>query len=325
MNESNLIPVVLDEVEFTVERFRSEHVFESFSDYATRFLLPIFSDYLPEAADIHCMLSGYPIYRLVDTELALMIHGAVIALRLDRYDRELEIGDSDTASAFEMIWDHISVQVVNLSRRAPSISYSKDRLILGYMPMSRQISILLNMLMYNSGLFKNRKMSYDDIYDRNMAAIQMARVLDESDLTKLETLHAALVELDAKYAIKELVFVRKEVETLERLRSMESPNFPAILDFVLKMINYRDKHESVVEDGTQLWTNKVYTDAQFNAVDRRDYSNIFKLEPVKKAESGKKRGRPAKEKTAEVVAKETKKANQKAAFTAAFADMFKAD
>lgn len=319
---THTIPVELNGFELEVEPFRSVHILENFSAYATRFLLPVYTDYMPEAADVHCILSGYPIYRLVESELELMIHSAVIALKFDRFDRVLDMSESDTASAFEMLWDHLTAQIINLNRKAPSISYSKDRLVIGYMPMSRQLSILINTLLFSAGMYKNRSMSYDDIYARNVAAMDVAASLDALDsLEPLHELHAALIELDAKYAIKNLVFIRRETEQLAKLR--EELDFDSMLQFVLRLIEYRDRTMGdIVESGQLLWTSRVFSDTQFNAVDRRDYSNIFKPEPAKPVKVAAKRGRPRKVKSESELAVEAKKAAIKSTMSDAFDAIF---
>lgn len=316
--------------EFTFLRFRSENYFERFADYAAAQLAPLFAGPLANHAVVHCLLSGYPIYTIHPTEMEVMIRQLVMALGFSKFDDMLSVHDSDVATAFDRIIDRVDLRMLELSKVAPSISYSNNRLSLANLPWTRQMSILLSTLLYDAGMFRDQNMALETRNERLSATIELARFIEASYARQVtDDLYAALIELDAKYSIRDLTFVRKEAAALEEIRSRDTPDFNRILVFVMSLIAYRDQHNEVV-DGGQLWTRDIYAERTFAPIDREKHSNIFKAEPVKTkptpAADAPKRGRPAKVPvTPEEVAKAEKKAAKKAMesnFLAMFDDIF---
>jgi hypothetical protein len=291
---TDLITVTIQEKDFTFDRFRSVNPIESFADYMVSNLLPVLETHMPELVTTHCLLSGFPVAKLLPIEIEQMIRQGVLALQLDEFDGVLMNLDEDSnIDAFELLVDHVQTRIIESSKPAPSMSFSNNRLAMAHQPWQRQLSSLLSLLLFDTGMFRNKRMAMDDRFARIMATIELAKAVQAIETSQLiDDLHAALIELDAKYSIRSLVFIRRETETLEALRTAEVIDFEAILTFVLKLISYRDKNQEIVEEGVTLWTKEVFAARTFNAIDRAEFSNIFKPEPIHVPGSTNPVGRP---------------------------------
>lgn len=326
---SNTFEAYVGGHDFTFNRFRSENPFERFADYAASELSQLFAGPLADHAVVHCLLSGYPIYTIHPTEMFVLIRQMAYALGFDEFDQMVVVHDTDVATAFDRILDRIDLRMLELSKPAPSISYSNNRLSLASLPWTRQMSILLSTLLYDAGMFRDQSMGYETRNERLTATIELAQFIEDSYSRQVtDDLYSALIELDAKYAIRNLTFVRKEAAALEAIRNQVTPDFNRILDFVLKLIAYRDEHSEVVDEG-QVWTRDIYAERTFAMIDREKHSNIFKPEtpkPVAPKADAPKRGRPAKVPvTPEEIAKAEKKEQGKRIqdnFLSMFDDMF---
>jgi len=325
---SNIFYAELNGYEYTFLRFRGDDILESFADYAVHELLPLYMGPDRALTQVHCLLSGFPVFQLCAEEMEAMIRSAVVALSLDRLDSQLSLNENDTVGALEMIRDHIAARLIDVAVPGPSLSYSKNRLALAYLSPARQLSVLLSTLLYDSGMFRDKHLGLDDRHMRIQATITMAtRIIEAGRIKVIDDLHAALIELDAKYAIRNLVFIRREAEALAAFRQSDSPAFEDLLTFVIKLIAYRDQTIEVVEDGQQLWSRKVYSDRHFDGLNHAEFSNVFaEVKVVASATTqAKKPGRPKKVLTPEEQAAAdaaAKKKAQVASVAATFDDIF---
>lgn len=274
-----------------------------------------------ELTTIRCNISGFPIAKIHAKELDDMIIAACANLKLSRFnDWIAQFTQRDVAEAIESVIDHMSIRVLQLARPAPSISYSKGSPILSSLSKLRQTAVLLNSLIWDAGMFRNAWAGESDLVTRLRAQAFIADSLQESWTDSEETaseLHAALVELDAKYLITKLRFTRKEMERINVIR--ESNDITTIVNLttqlVTDMIVYRDTTQDI-EVQPQRWTQKVYADNTFNAIQKPENSNI--LQTAKPEKTGPASNRQKKPQTeAEIV-----KAKQKSLFKSLLANAF---
>ena len=323
---SNTFTTLLNDAEFTFAKFGALNPMETFEEYAIRELMSVFVA-MPELTQTYCLISGFPIGRLNQDEVRCLISAAVVALDLTGIGGGLmPPSDSDIGMAFEMILDHIAIRIIETSRAAPSLSFSKGKLALASAHWTRQLAVLVSTLLFDAGQLREKGMRYTEKVTRIQATIDMANYIRGLESTpQIDELFAALVELDAKYSIRDLNFTQHEANRLARLRQVGVPTIDAINKFALELLARRDTTESIVEDG-QLWTREVYQRQTFNAVDRLAHSNLWKTDnsdPRRyvKGEESKKRGRPV---NPEVQARKAETAKRKAAvnkvdaFSAAF-------
>lgn len=276
----DMIKISLGGDEYEFPRYRAADIFESFSDYMVNCLLGVYTGPRADIVTTRCLLSGFPVAVLVDSEVEQMIVQAVRANRLERLENTVALGDSDHQAAFTLVWDHIARRMIDSSKAAPSVSFSRDRLSLVAQPWDRQLSILMGMLLFDAGQLRDKAPDYETWHARVVAMQDLAdmiQLIDSYDM--VDKLHHALIELDALYAIKALQLTRKEREALEGFRTAEYIDFDAFHQFVLRVIAHRDVHGEVAPDEEVLgWTRAVYTNRAFQAVDRLAYSNIWKAE-----------------------------------------------
>lgn len=328
---STFFTTLLNDHEFTFAKFGAINPMETFMEYATRELFSVFKA-LPELTQTYCLISGFPLGILNDDEIEALIRSAVIALDMTGIGAGLEQpSDSDVGGAFEMILDHIAMRIIETSRPAPSLTFSKDKLALANAHWTRQLSVLVSTLLFDAGQLREKEMRYTEKVVRIQATIDMAayiRGLESSP--QIDELFSALIELDAKYSIRSLNFTRHEGERLSRLRQVGVPTIDAVYHFALELLARRDSKEELIEDG-QLWTREIYQRQTFEAVDREKHSNLWKPDNsdprryVKTDAPAKKRGRPVsaeskarKERDAKIKAM----ANKTDAFAAAWGDLF---
>jgi hypothetical protein len=273
----------IDDSDFEVEAFRSENFFESFADYSLRVLLPVFEQ-APVLTTIRCVISGFPIGNIDSMELADTVRHAVATLKLNRFDDILNPPSlKQVAEGVEMLTDHLAVRLRELARPGPSLNYKMDRLSESKLARPKQLAILLNQLLWDAGLFRDKHMSLEDTMERirRSAAVADQIIMNWESNQTLTDLHAGLIELDAKYRIKTLEFSRKERDKLNELRDSHSIKTDDLLAFVVNLIQHRDdRMEPVTEP--HRWTQEVYRhDMEFNMLQRPEFSNVIQ-EPTKK-------------------------------------------
>lgn len=317
------------DAEVTFAKFGTANPFESFTEYAVRELTPFITG--SEIPVMHCLISGFPTGILNRDEIAAMIASAVSALDLATMGGGLEApSDSAVGAAFELIVDHVAMRVIETSRPAPSLTFSKGRLAIVGAHWTRQLAVLVSTLLYDAGQLREKEMRYTDKVLRIQSTIEMAEYIASLESNEqTDELFSALIELDAKFSIKNLNFTRKEAERLVLLRQIGVPTLESIHEFALQLLARRDSGETEVVDGV-LWTKDVYQQRTFAAVDREKHSNLFKPDnsnPKRYTEAArKKRGRPV---DPTVQARKAEKAATRAkvnmvdAFDAAWADAFK--
>jgi len=319
--------------EFNFAKFGALDPMETFMDYATRELVSVFAA-LPELTQTYCLISGFPLGMLNGEEIEALIRSAIVALDLHGIGAGLEApSDSDIGGAFEMILDHIAMRIIETSRPAPSLTFSKDKLALANAHWTRQLSVLVSTLLFDAGQLREKEMRYTEKVVRITATIDMAAYIRGLESTpQIDELFSALIELDAKYSIRNLNFTRHEGDRLNRLRQTGVPTIDSVYHFALELLARRDSKEEIIEDG-QLWTREVYQQRTFAAVDREKHSNLFKVNNenprryVAADKAAAKRGRPVTEESkAKKAAAESNKAakNKTDAFAAAWGDVFTA-
>jgi len=322
--------ILLDE-EMTFPRLGEVNPLETFSDYAVHCLTNVAMQANLEVT--YCLISGFPTGFLHRDEMSDLIRAAVVALELDRIGATVERPtDSEVGMAFEMILDHVATRVIETSRPAPSLTFSRGRLAIANAHWTRQLAVLISTLLYDAGQLRDRDMRYTDKVMRIQATIEMAKYIRSLESTaQIDELFSALIELDAKYSIRNLTFTRKEGDKLAALRAVGVPTIESIHEFALSLLAHRDQHSEIIEDGMYVWTREVYMARTFNAVDRREHSNLWKQDTsdpkryTPEARAAAKRGRPVNpevqaRKAEEAKAKEVK--NKTGAFDSAWDSLF---
>jgi len=333
------ITIYLDDKDYEFHRLWSVNPLERFEDYMVECLLPVYTAHTPEAANLYCALSGFPYARVLPDEMEQMIRQAVNMLGLASMDLRvgLRISDSDLASAFARVWDHIADRLIDLSRPGPAIAFSRGRVAMAGAPWQHQLSTLISMLLFDGGMYREKSVGLEDRRARIIATIETARFVQALESTQeVEDLFAALVELDAKYAIRSLTLTRKEMDSLDALRTADDINFADLLDYVMRLLAYRDANTEVVDSDGSMWTRDVYAKRTTDMANREDYSNVFteyagggKPKQAVNADGTKVRdpakrgpGRPPKPRTQEEVDKKKAKAVARSVFMDIFDDMF---
>lgn len=293
------ISVTFADKTITVEHFRSRPGFESewFEDYLIR-VLPLHA--LPELSTTRCLISGFPVASIMGTELADMLRHAVGAMKFDSFNELTERPNLfQVQDAIESILDHLAIRVVQGYRPAPSLSYSNGQFAIARLSKGRQLAILLNQLLFDGGMYRDQYAGIEDVLFRNRSSARMADIIIESkfedkDTHPLHELHAALVELDAKYRIGKLEWHgRKERERQIYFREHYLDSMKMIAEltqFVMELVTFRDEHEIGLETSPR-WSQSVYRSNSFEAAARLDKSNLIetvKVRDYKTSPQGKK-------------------------------------
>lgn len=314
----------VNEIEYTAPEF--DNGTQKIETYMRDVL--IWSGYaFPEMATIRCSISGFRIAALDTRELEDMILAACANLGLARFnDWMASFTQKDVAEAIESVIDHMSIRTLQLARPAPSLSYSKGSPILSSLSKVRQTATLLNSLIWDAGMFRNSWAGEEDLVTRLRAQafiadglVELSRVYTDGIAdTLLDELHAGLVELDAKYLISKLKFTNKEMKRVNEIR--EAVEIKQIIDLttqlVVDMIVYRDTTLDI-EIQPQRWTQRVYSDNTFNAIQKPENSNI--LQTAKPEKTGPASNRQKKPQTPEELAKAAQKNLFKSLLANAFA------
>ncbi len=258
--------------------------FELITDWMLNLVEPI-QMFIPEIAQSYCAVSGFPYAVLTRDEITEMVRHATVSLNLPKeFDSRLEAPmDYQLIDAVERVLDNLSIRQLGMARPAPSLTYSKDRLSTAVLSPMRQTAILLNTLVFDAGLFRDKFAGIEDHIDRVRAQIAMSRHIAAQwdDSTAMKDLHAALVELDAKYAIRKLRFVQGELNTILMLRRTEVFPVQTVIQMVIQMIAYRDVNLEM-ELTEDRWTRGVYKRNMLSAAAQMEHSNLVHKAEVTK-------------------------------------------
>lgn len=304
--------------EYTVEGFREVNVFESFALYFDRVVTPLVAD-MPLVTTIRCSISGFPVATIHDSELADMVHHAIRTLKMNKLDDLLRAhSDQETIDAIETVIDHLIVRVTHLARPAPCLSYKADRVSEVVLSKTRQTSILLNQLLWDTGLFRDVQSS-DEMYARRRKSFAIADVLIAKwdTFPELDEVHQLLVELDAKYLINKLRFSQREKAQLDKLRESHTLPVVELIDFLNFLIKQRDERLET-ELFPVRWSQEVYKDSlDYGANEILERSNVLQGPTQKEQAKAEARTPEGREKAAFKRAEQDRLA---AAFAAGFMD-----
>lgn len=258
--------------------------FETILEWIGNLVEPI-QMYVPEIAQSYCAVSGFPYAVLTRSEISEMVRHAAVSLKLpEEFDSKLEPSmDYQLIDAVERVLDNLMIRQLGMSRPAPSLTYSKDRLSTAVLSPMRQTAILLNTLIFDAGLFRDKFAGIEDHIDRVRKQIAMSAHIAAAwdDSQDMKDLHAALVELDAKYAIRKLRFVQGEWNTILMLRSTEVFPVKSVIQMVIQMIAYRDVNLEL-ELTEDRWTRSVYKRNMLSAAAQEEHSNLVHKAEVTK-------------------------------------------
>lgn len=275
------ISVEIDKSQFELEGFRDSYAtnFEGFSDYAQRVLVPLFLE-IPVLTTLRCSVSGFPIGAIHEYEMADTVRHAVATLKLNRFDDILRTTTAqEVVDGIETLADHIETRMYELARPGPALNFKKDRTSESKLSRPRQLCILLNLLLWDGGMFRDQKLpSSDDILLRVKRSSKIADQIianwgiDES----LTVMHASLIELDAKWSIRTLAFTRAEKDKLLELRESHSLGSDILVEYVEALIKGRITRGVEIDLEQRRWTHEVYRgDIEFNANQRQEFSNVI--------------------------------------------------
>jgi len=325
-----MVKFTFDGHEWRVRMFRQEDTqqenppavsaFESFADYAYEVFADIDLDSIRTG---RCLISGFPISRMIWTEFYDMVTHTSAALQFDALN-ELDSKPTEfqVADALETMLDHMKIRVIQSYKVGPSLSYSNGQFAIARLGKPRQLAILVNQLLFDGGMYRDKYAGIEDVVYRNVRSATMADVILDSEFENdpnhpFNELHAALIELDAKYRINRLEWHgRKEHAQMLAFRNGESLDPVELTQFVMEMIAFRDEHNIGLET-TNRWSQDVYKSNSFEAAARLDKSNLIetvKVRDYKVAPSGKKAAV-----TPEAKAKEAKKARIMGSIDSVFA------
>lgn len=282
--------------------FRESIGFEKIENYA----IGVLASYLePSDTMIHCSVSGFPIAALTQVEVDDLIRQACFDLRLpERYNPwDSTHTIEDLASDMETVLDHMRVMLIRMARPAPSLTHSNGSFAAAHATHERQLCILLNQLLFDGGMFRDKFLGLDDHELRVMGSIEVAEHVrfNYSSSESYETLWALLVELDAKYRIRNLKFTRKEREALDSHRKSAGAgdlHLGSLIAFATQLLKFRDENPNQgVELQPQRWSQEAFRSHAFNAAaERMEKSNILMTPTAKKnthkAEPARGRGKP---------------------------------
>lgn len=312
------ITVSIDHMDYEIECFREIAAFESFADYSLRVLLPVFEQ-TTSLTTFRCSISGFPIGHIDSIELSDTILHAVASLKLNRFNDILNPPTIQAVhDAVEDLADHIATRMYLLARPGPSLSFKKDRTSESKISEPRQLAILLNQLLWDGGMFREKSVSLEDNIERIRRSAKVADQIitnwniDES----LRPLYTALIELDAKYSIRTLNLFRRERDELMALRDSESITADDLYKFVTQLVIARDSREIEVVAEPHRWTQEVYRSTAFTMFPRPEHSNLLP-QLTKKEEEKRVRTQTPEGKAAEV-AKKTETNRYAAAFASIF-------
>lgn len=282
VNSEGTISINVAGHELVCSEFRVLDLFETFTEYTVRHL-SWYYELHTEATNVHCIISGFPIYSVVKSEMENLITQASIDLGLKEFDNPLSAPTTEQIEqAFNEVVEYIADVLLLRSTRAPSLTFSMHRLALANAPAKQQLVVLLATLLYDAGELRGRAEFVNDKLERIVATVALAdeirAIEDESVYSEL---FAALVELDAKYAIRQLVFTNAERVRLNNLLAKPEYNFAALNAFVLSLLAFRDQHSEIIEGG-EVWTRTVFARQNFEAVDRLAHSNLWRPAEEKK-------------------------------------------
>lgn len=248
---------------------------ESFTNYARAVWFPILQ-LMPSLYQIRCSITGWGVASIRDSELPNIFTAAFIKLDLGRFDSFLNVPSiEEQLAAFESLVDDVATRVILMSRPAPSLLFNGDSLVIDALPSNRQLALLLNQFLWDSGMLRSSKSS-DDIVAHYFNIAAIADWVDSIVYLEYgQALLQALVELDAKYRIRKLQFTRKEQDKLIEFRQSDPNqiNLKFLAHFITSMIVVRDKNLIPIEEFPRTWTQSAYRD-RILASTREDKSNL---------------------------------------------------
>lgn len=272
----NTITVALDDSTITLPAFAGFPI-ESFTSYLVNHVGPALRVAVPNMFISRCAITGFPVSIYIDSEIDAMLVNTAAGLGLFEYHDGMEGGTNQTAvaTAVQSIVEDLEVRLVMLSKKSPLLTFQRDRVSFGHLDKPRQLAILLNMLLWDAGLFRDRFIGVEDHYSKLKRTFDttdhIIAAWNESDA--FSDLHAALVELDAKYAIRKLIFTRKELDLLKSFRDSDVLDVAGLTAFALRLTAHRDVN--LDPDLTQdRWTQHVYHQNMLSAASREAKSNI---------------------------------------------------
>ncbi len=269
------ITVALDDSHITLPAFVGFPV-ESFSSYLTNHVGPALRVALPNMFISRCAITGFPVSIYIDSEIDAMLVNTAAGLGLF-VDTGLDTPrDEFVVSSVQAIVEDLEVRLVMLSKKSPLLTFQRDRVSFGHLDRPRQLAILLNMLLWDAGMFRDKFIGVEDHYSklkRTFATTDhIIAAWNESE--SFSDLHAALVELDAKYAIRKLMFTRKEMDMLKSFRESDVLDVAGLTAFALRLTAHRDIN--LDPDLTQdRWTQHVYHQNMLSAASQEAKSNIL--------------------------------------------------
>jgi hypothetical protein len=301
--------LTLDSIKLEVRDFRdAEHRFESIEMFINETVLPHLAQ-ISHVRTIRCTLSGLPIAISTDDEIRDCVAAGIRNTKLSRFNDLLNVAytDKDVADGIEMLCDEVIGQMLTSWRKSPSLTLSRDGMVISAVSKPKQLAMLLNMFLFDGGMFKREFKTVEDDRSRKFRMAALADMIVENWETQQKSLAELLnnlIELDAKYRIVHVKVLRREFKALEQMTFDSIDSIAELSEFVRKMIDWRDDpdHNVTLYAGPRTWTQEALRNNAEYVARRRKFSNMIEDELILVAG---KLVKPAK--TVEEKVKQTKK------------------
>lgn len=270
------------ELNITVPPYRGG-LTDMFESYLLDTISPALRTHASDMFAIRCAITGFRIGMYLDSEIDAMLLNTSATLGITgRLNAALLVSQDDCIAAVQTIVAELDVRLVLLSKRSPLLAFQRDRLSLAGLDKPRQLAILLNMLLWDAGMLRDSFKDADELYSRMRRTFATADhvVAAWNESTAFSDLHAALIELDAKYSIRQLMFTQKESRLLDQHRDADSLDVKGLTEVVLRLTAYRDVHLDA-DLTVERWTQRAYQATMLSAASQEAKSNI-----VSKLQSG---------------------------------------
>lgn len=279
----SFISIEVDGKEYNVDMYRgnAEYVFEAFPTYAIRILTPLIHEFIPAANTLRCLVTGFPIATLGAEELHELIISAVYSEKLDALSYLLSTASAEEVkNGLEAVMAQLITRMVLSAKKSPTLSYANRQPVLASLAKPRQLSLLVNQLLYDAGHYRDMNIGLEDQMIRNQKSFAMAdniAMLWGKEVI-LEELRLALIELDAKYKIFGIKLDRHEEETVIQFRNADALQITELLSFVMQLIGRRDAEPAANVNTDARWTKQSYAREARTTAQRVEYSNLVKPE-----------------------------------------------
>lgn len=278
-----------------IRRFRDSDGFENWDSYLENELIPFFFANVPECFQIRCSISGWLVGSYNPAEVEATIRQGAIATNMRRFSPWIDsFTTAELIDAIETLVDHVTTRMLILSRPSPIFTGAIGKQAVDSAPRTRQLIVLLNMLVFDNGGFRSRDADSFEIVDRLRKAGKLADLIqsqwdgslesDSENANAFQDLYSGLVELDAKWQIRRLHLTEKEKAALESIRSASRFDVNRVRHVVWQMVILRDKTAEL--ELSETWTIKAYREialSGYNSANRTAAakSNLVKSEKPK--------------------------------------------